>query len=250
MEQRPYPATNYLGYRPSRNPYAEKYLLLPKDHAPTAFSCHDTEGFRGRWREFFGAKANQRIHLEVGCYHGESLVEMAERNPEEFFIGVEWKFREAYKAVEKSIKRNLKNLVFLRANVARLPWIFTPGEIDRAWILFPDPWPKTGQQKWRTLHADFFRSLALLLEPGKEVLVKTDDSDYAAFISRELRDANAFDPLPEELSIPIWQSFPPTPFEKIFFRNNAPTFSFSLARNANLIVPPAPVAKQFVFPIN
>ena len=246
--ERPYPLNNYQGYRPSRNPYAPKYRELRRDHAPTAFTCHDTETFRGNWREFFGARSGQRLHLEIGCYHGESLVQMAGDYPDEFFIGLEWKFRETYKAVEKAIKRDLKNLVFLRANAARLPWMFAPGEIDRVWILFPDPWPKTGQQKWRTLHADFFRSLGLLLQPGKEVMIKTDDSDYAGSIARELKLADAFCPLPEESAAPIWESFPPTPFEKIFFRNNAPTFALGLERNANLLVPPAPVAQAFANP--
>lgn len=247
--ERQYPLNNYEGYRPSRNPYAEKYASLPKDRAPTAFTCHDTEKFRGRWREFFGARFDQRLHLEIGCYHGESLVQMAEENPDEFFIGLEWKFRETYKAVEKAMKRGLKNLVFLRANAARLPWMFAPGEIDRVWILFPDPWPKTGQQKWRTLHADFFRSLGLLLEPGKEVMIKTDDSDYAASIAYELKLSEAFDTIEGPPADEIWATFPPTPFERIFFRNNAPIFSFTLARNATLIVPPAPVASVFITPV-
>lgn len=243
--ERPYPLNNYDGYRPSRNPYAAKYALLSQERAPTAFTCHDTESRKGKWREFFGARPEQRLHLEIGCYHGESIVEMAQKYPDEFFIGVEWKFREAYKAFEKAQKRDLKNLVILRCNAARLPWVFAPGELDRIWIYFPDPWPKTGQQKWRTLHADFFRSLGLLLAPGKEMLIKTDDSDYAASIAYELELARAFGRMSEERAEPIWNSFPPTPFEKIFFRNNSPTFGFALERNSNAIAAPEPVASQF-----
>lgn len=242
--ERPYPLTNYEPYRPSRNPYAEKFQVLPA-RAPTGFTCEATEAKRGQWRKFFGAEPGQRLNLEIGIYHGETIVEMGERYPHEFFLGIEWSFREAYKATEKAMRRELHNVVILRANAARLPWIFAPGEIDRVWISFPDPWPKLAQQKWRMLHADFFRSLALLLDPGKELLLKTDDSDYAAFINRELTEAGAFDPLEDSLGSALWDLQPLTPFERIFLRNSSPFFRWALARNPKAVPIPAPVQAIF-----
>lgn len=238
--EKPYPINNYDPYRPSNHPYAARFQDLPRS-APTGFTCSETEQFRGHWREFFGARPEQRLHVEIGCYHGESLIEMARRFPDELFVGIEWKFRESYKAAEKALREPLPNLCFLRANVARLPWIFAPGEIDRTWILFPDPWPKLGHHKWRVLHSDFFRALGLLLDTGKEVMIKTDHCDYAHFIGDALAEAGCFSNLDDESAEKIWQDFPPTPFERIFFRKSEPTFVYSLFRNGNLVVAPKPV---------
>lgn len=244
MQERPFPINNYAEYRPAKNPYAVKYLSLPAT-PPTAFTCHATEAHRGRWRELFGAGPDVKLNLEIGCYHGESLVAMAEANPDELFLGIEWKFREAYRAAEKAIVRKLKNLVILRGNAARLPWIVAPGEVDRVWIAFPDPWPKAGQQKWRLLQSEFFYSLALLLKDGDPLLIKTDDLDYSRFIATELAEANAFSPIAIEEADQIWVMQPTTPFEKIFLRNGSPIFRWALRRNRNLVEPPAPVQPVF-----
>lgn len=244
MDPKPYPLNNYEPYRESGHPYAGKFVDLPK-LPPTGLTCTSTEKHRGKWREFFGAGPEQKLHLEIGCYHGESLLEMAKQNPDELFVGVEWKFKEAYKASDKAVRSKLPNLVFLRANIARLPWIFAPGELDRVWILFPDPWPKFAHHKWRVLHADFFRSLGLSLREGSEVMIKTDHCDYASFIGSELKAANCFDNLNDDEADTIWNTFPPTPFEKIFFKKSEPTFIYSLRRNSNRIVPPAPLQEIF-----
>lgn len=244
MESKPYPKNNYDPYRESNHPYAGRFSELPAT-APTGFTCAATEQFRGKWREFFGASETAKLHLEIGCYHGESLIEMAKQNPDELFVGVEWKFKEAYKASEKAVRTKLPNLVFLRANIARLPWIFAPGELDRVWILFPDPWPKFAHHKWRVLHADFFRSLGLSLAEGKEVMIKTDHCDYASFIAEELKQADCFSIMADAQADGIWNTFPATPFERIFFKKSEPTFVFSLTRNANHVVPPVPLEDIF-----
>ena len=193
----------------------------------------------------FGADSDRDLTLEIGSYHGESLIEMAANHPERLFIGIEWRFRECFKAVEKAQRRGLKNLVFLRANVARLPYMFTPGELDQIWILFPDPWPKFGHMKWRVLHADFFRTLGLLLDPGKNLIIKTDHSDYAASISYELREAGCFAPVEESFGDELLNTFPITPFERIFQRNNSAIFRFPLVRNLDRVVSPAPLQDIF-----
>ena len=237
---RPFPISNFAEYRPSRNPYAARFGTLPAV-PPTGFTCSDTEERRGKWRQFFGRDAAATLNLEIGSYHGESLVDLAGLYPDEIFVGTEWKFREAYKAAEKLIRAKRDNACVLRSNVARLPWMFAPGEIDRVWILFPDPWPKTNQQKWRLLQPEFFYILGALLDAGKEVMIKTDHSEYAMAINHAWRSAGCFEPLPEDQADALWTKFPPSPFERIFFRNSEPVFRISLVRNGQQVDVPKPV---------
>src|SRR5262249_6777370 len=50
-----------------------------------------------------------------------------------------------------------------------------PASIGRAFILFPDPWPKTRHHKRRVITPAFLDDLARLLWPGRQLRLATDD---------------------------------------------------------------------------
>lgn len=236
-----YPIANYRDYTPSKNPYNFKIreFAAPETFAQVLADEH-TEKFKGKWRERF-QKPDARLELELGTYHGETLNHLARTNPANIHLGIEWKYKMCFMGGKKARDQGLTNVTHLRANIARLPWIFERGEIDRVWILFPDPWGKLSQSKWRLLQPNFFRMLACLLPEGKELMIKTDHQEYSQFIAESLREAACFDPLPEEKARAGWALIPPTPFERIFLRQGLPIYPFALARNGKRIVPPAEV---------
>jgi tRNA (guanine-N7-)-methyltransferase len=51
--------------------------------------------------------------------------------------------------------------------------------IGRAFILFPDPWPKARHRKRRLVSAATLAELARVLRPGAELRLATDDGGYA-----------------------------------------------------------------------
>ena len=51
--------------------------------------------------------------------------------------------------------------------------------IGRAFILFPDPWPKRKHQKRRLVNDLTLALLARVLKPGAELRIGTDIGDYA-----------------------------------------------------------------------
>jgi len=53
------------------------------------------------------------------------------------------------------------------------------GSIARTFILFPDPWPKSRQQKRRLIQPDFLDELARIMAPGGKVRFATDVKSYA-----------------------------------------------------------------------
>lgn len=241
-----YPVSNYKEYRATKNPYFDKIReFADQPSFPTLLADADTEAFRGRWRERLGKSEDAFLQLELGAYHGETSIHLARTNPEAAHLGVEWKYKQCFKAGKKARDQALTNLAFLRANIARLPWMIAPGEVDRVWVLFPDPWSKAPQQKWRVLRPDFFRILAHLLKPGKELLIKTDHAEYAEHIAASLAEAGCFDFMPPEQAAAAWKLIPPTPFERIFLRQGLPIHSFSLVRNAQKVVLPEEVQHVF-----
>ena len=68
------------------------------------------------------------------------------------------------------------------------PEMFAPGEVDRIYINFCDPWPKSRDAKFRLTAPAFLRSYADALPIGGEIHFKTDNAplfDWSAGIFAE-----------------------------------------------------------------
>ena len=59
--------------------------------------------------------------------------------------------------------------------------------LERIFVLFPDPWPKTRHHKRRIVNAASAAEFARLLQPGGELRLATDDMDYARAMLLALR---------------------------------------------------------------
>ncbi len=211
-------------YPPSRNPYWKKVpLLTQRIHAD-----NDAEIRRGRWlSDAFPQPQKGPLHVELGANAGHVTVEWAARNPSQAYIGLDWKIKAAVRAAEKGAKRDLPNLTFIRANAARLQYLFAPGEVDFLYLYFPDPWPKKAQWKNRFLTEENLRRIAPLLSKGGVFHIKTDHDGYFDWMLEAIskvsdvlepfeltRDLHSRNPSPDKLEIPDV-----TLFEKLFIRD-------------------------------
>jgi tRNA (guanine-N7-)-methyltransferase len=68
--------------------------------------------------------------------------------------------------------------------------------LDRLFLLFPDPWPKTRHAKRRFVHPDMLPLLARVLRPRGEWRVASDDPTYQAWIADVMREQTLFDASP------------------------------------------------------
>jgi len=128
----------------------------------------------GAWRELFGRDGP--LHVELGTGKGRFLAEMALAFPEVNFVGIE-RHREvlAY-AARNARERSAANVRFAVADVAALAdRLFAPGEIDRLYINFCDPWPKARHAKRRLTHLRFLALYRQVIRPGGELILKTDN---------------------------------------------------------------------------
>jgi tRNA (guanine-N7-)-methyltransferase len=71
-----------------------------------------------------------------------------------------------------------------------LRWL-PDGQIARAFILFPDPWPKKRHQKRRLVSAATLGELARIMRPGAELRIATDIGDYARWILLAVREQHS-----------------------------------------------------------
>jgi tRNA (guanine-N7-)-methyltransferase len=64
--------------------------------------------------------------------------------------------------------------------------------LDAAWLLYPDPWPKTRHHKRRFVSPTTLGELARVLKPGAPFHVATDIEDYANWTLAHILRAPAF----------------------------------------------------------
>jgi tRNA (guanine-N7-)-methyltransferase len=126
----------------------------------------------------FGASATE-TWLEIGFGGGEHLVWQAEQRPHAGLIGCE-PFEEGVVKVLTAIEDRALGNIRLHADDARgvLRWL-PEASISRAFVLFPDPWPKRKHLKRRLVNAHLLRLLARVIKPGGELRLGTDIADYA-----------------------------------------------------------------------
>ena len=130
---------------------------------------------RGNWRELMPGAA--QLWLELGCGKGRFTCEMAAQYPEVLFIAVERVPDAMIIAVERAQQMGLGNVFFVDADAARLPDYFQPGEVDRIYLNFSDPWPSNRHAKRRLTHLDFLLRYRQVLREGGEIQMKTDNHD-------------------------------------------------------------------------
>lgn len=127
------------------------------------------------WQDVF-ENNNAPIHIEVGTGMGQFIIGMALANPHINYIGIEHFDNVIVSALEKAIDAGKpSNLKLFRMNGSELTNVFRVGEIERVYLNFSDPWPKTRHEKRRLTYHTFLRSYETILIPAGEVHFKTDN---------------------------------------------------------------------------
>ena len=161
----------------------KKPNLEPRMEACAQWQVFAPEEKKGQWRSLKpGCTA---LWVELGCGKGKFTVETAAANPDVLVIAVE-RCREAMvMAMEKAKAMELTNVFFLDMDVARLEDCFDAGEIDRIFLNFPDPWPRSKNAKRRLTHRNFLRLYSRCLKNRGEIHFKTDNAKLFEFSLEE-----------------------------------------------------------------
>jgi tRNA (guanine-N7-)-methyltransferase len=126
----------------------------------------------------FGAPVSQ-VWLEIGFGGGEHLAWQAKHHPDVGIIGCE-PFEDGVVKVLALIEENgCANIRVYPDDVRPLLRWLPECTLDRAFVLFPDPWPKVRHRKRRLVATPLLDELARVLKPGAELRLATDIGDYA-----------------------------------------------------------------------
>lgn len=147
----------------------------------------DPEKYRGSWQEVFGNE--HPLRLEIGMGKGQFIMEQARRHPQISFIGIEMYSSVLIRALQKMEEEELPNLKFLRIDARTLPECFAPGEVDRIYLNFSDPWPKDRHAKRRLPSREFLARYRQILAEGGRVEFKTDNRGLFEFALEEAKES-------------------------------------------------------------
>jgi tRNA (guanine-N7-)-methyltransferase len=133
------------------------------------------------------------VWIEVGFGGGEHLFWQAERNPEVGMIGAEPFLDGVVKALNAIEEQGLRNIRLLADDARPLLRWLPESSISRAFILFPDPWPKRRHAKRRLVTPQLLALLARAMRPNGEVRMATDIADYAGAMLLAVRKEGGFE---------------------------------------------------------
>ena len=141
----------------------------------------------GTWHTLFGN--NNPIHIEIGMGKGKFIHTMAKLHPDINYVGIEKYSSVLLRAIQKMEEEELLNLKFLRMDAEDIATVFAPGEVDRIYLNFSDPWPKDRHARRRLPSREFLARYDVILKKEGRIAFKTDNRDLFDFAVEELEPA-------------------------------------------------------------
>lgn len=133
------------------------------------------------------------VWLEIGFGAGEHLAEQAAAHPDIAFLGCEPFENGIARLVSLIEERGLANIRILNDDAALLLQALPADSLDRAFLLFPDPWPKRRHHKRRFVRPENLALMARALRPGAVWRIATDDMSYCRWILAHMTASSDFE---------------------------------------------------------
>lgn len=161
--------------------------------------------------EVFGATQRPRT-FEIGFGDGEALIALAQRFPEQDFIGIEVHRPGVGHLLMRVQKLGLKNVRVINHDAVDVfENMLNPASLDRVNIYFPDPWPKKRHHKRRIIQMPFLELVASRLKPAGLLHLATDWKPYAEHMLETLNACALFSNTVEGAAIELDQACVPRP---------------------------------------
>ncbi len=157
------------------------------------------------------------IWLEIGFGGGEHLWQLSQNNPDVMMIGGEPFINgvaSLLELIEKSYLqqqpdqvgggeavgsgaalapvREAQNIRIVPNDIRPIMKALPDASLERIYVLFPDPWPKSRHHKRRIINRDVLDDAARLLPSGGILQLATDHADYSVWMLEQLLAHPAF----------------------------------------------------------
>ncbi len=133
------------------------------------------------------------LWLEIGFGGGEHLAYQAANNPHVTMLGCEPFVNGVAKLLSIIDQQNLENIVVFDDDARYLLPEIPDSSISRAFILYPDPWPKKRHKRRRFINQDNLNQLHRILKPNSRLRIASDIDDYIDWTLHEIQTHGGFD---------------------------------------------------------
>lgn len=155
--------------------------------AESPYVVQEPKKYKGCWNELFGN--DHPIHIEVGMGKGKFIMELAEKNPDINYVGIERYSSVLVYGLHKREKMELSNIYFIRIDALELSEVFGPEEVALIYLNFSDPWPKDRHAKRRLTSDRFLAVYDRILKADGRIEFKTDNQDLFRYSLESIPEA-------------------------------------------------------------
>lgn len=118
------------------------------------------------------------VWLEIGFGSGEHLVHQAKDHRDTAFIGCEPYVNGVAALLGKIRREGVPNIRIHPGDARDLFDVLPDRSIEKAFVLYPDPWPKTRHHRRRFVTPEHLTPLNRVMADGAELRIATDIPDY------------------------------------------------------------------------
>ncbi len=137
-------------------------------------------------KHLFGGKP---VWLEIGFGSGEHMIHQAKQNQDVGIIGAEPYINGVATALGKRRDAGVDNIRVHAGDARDLMDVLPKNSIAKAFLLYPDPWPKARHHRRRFVTQEHLMPLYEILAPGAEFRIATDIPDYVRQAMEEVPKA-------------------------------------------------------------
>lgn len=171
---------------------------------------------------------NRPLWLEIGFGGGEHLVHMAARYPHIGLIGCEPFVNGIAMLLGKIRAAGVDNLAIHPGDARDVFDVLPAGIVQKAFLNYPDPWPKNRHHRRRFVNQGYLTALARVMAAGAEFRVATDIADYVRQTLQEVPKAGFT--LTEQGGT-AWKDWISTRYEQKALREGRPPHYMTFQRN-------------------
>ena len=157
----------------------KKPNLIPRMEKCAEVLIREPEKEKGRW--LADHPGHTTLYVELGCGKGRFTCGTAKEEAPALLAAIERVPDAMVVAMERVCGEGVTNARFMDTDAAKLLDIFEENEVDRIYINFCDPWPKTRQAKRRLTAPGFLQLYKKVLRSGGEIHFKTDNDPLFEF---------------------------------------------------------------------
>ena len=156
----------------------DRHLLIKEEKG--FYSWNESEKYRYLdFKQVFGN--DNPVWLDLGAGKGGFAFEIAKRNPDINVLAVEKISNVIIEALERAKEENPDNCMFMNCSAEILGYFIKPHTIDRIFLNFSCPYPKSTYKNRRLTYCRFLDIYKYLLKENGVIRLKTDDADFFSY---------------------------------------------------------------------